>query len=351
MRTTHSQIYPLCKSPWCLSRLRTTCSLWSFVRTGIVEKIWEEELPRETVVNQVKEKEVPTHPSLPPHVDPKSADPGPRVQTAAPLLNGHGQDDSTDHGLSESSSLLSALSEVHPKSISWPPPKSLHHCLSPQLIPHRRPHPPRLLSQDRLLCSRVFPAPQLLITRSRKPYRIARLLGPRLRLRPLFPGAPPREFVRYRSRPQIRDTSTGGRSRINPCHSPIRTKQAQVDVSILADVQPVQDRDQASIDNNTITQSTPKVEAPTLTGSAAISEAKPSEDGSDNGVPILKHLRWKCMLELLHGRSARGKRSQDPERICFGRGLVAFGDLRLQDLMHSGLVVYIGSSWSKDMLQ
>ena len=37
--------YPLCASGWCLARLRTTCSLWSFIRTGIVDKIWDELLP------------------------------------------------------------------------------------------------------------------------------------------------------------------------------------------------------------------------------------------------------------------------------------------------------------------
>ncbi|TFY58639.1 hypothetical protein EVJ58_g6289 [Rhodofomes roseus] len=35
-------IYPLCTTHWCLARLRMTCSMWSFVRTGIVEKIWED---------------------------------------------------------------------------------------------------------------------------------------------------------------------------------------------------------------------------------------------------------------------------------------------------------------------
>ncbi|KAI1794421.1 hypothetical protein LXA43DRAFT_1080850 [Ganoderma leucocontextum] len=35
-------IYPLCTTGWCLARLRTTCSMWAFVRTSIVEKIWEE---------------------------------------------------------------------------------------------------------------------------------------------------------------------------------------------------------------------------------------------------------------------------------------------------------------------
>ncbi|KAF8068773.1 proline-rich protein [Lyophyllum atratum] len=43
--TQSSTIYPLCTNNWCLSRLRTTCTLWAFVRTGIVEKVWEEEVP------------------------------------------------------------------------------------------------------------------------------------------------------------------------------------------------------------------------------------------------------------------------------------------------------------------
>ncbi|KAJ7439685.1 hypothetical protein FB451DRAFT_1445661 [Mycena latifolia] len=38
-------IYPLCTSGWCLARLRTTCTLWAFVRTGVVERVWEEEVP------------------------------------------------------------------------------------------------------------------------------------------------------------------------------------------------------------------------------------------------------------------------------------------------------------------
>ncbi|KAH9941766.1 uncharacterized protein BXZ73DRAFT_41547 [Epithele typhae] len=39
---TRQSIYPLCSSGWCLTRLRATCSLWAFVRTSVVEKIWEE---------------------------------------------------------------------------------------------------------------------------------------------------------------------------------------------------------------------------------------------------------------------------------------------------------------------
>jgi hypothetical protein len=35
---------PLCTSGWCLARLRSTCTLWSFLRTNILEKIWEEEV-------------------------------------------------------------------------------------------------------------------------------------------------------------------------------------------------------------------------------------------------------------------------------------------------------------------
>ncbi|KAG8831725.1 hypothetical protein FRC18_006103 [Serendipita sp. 400] len=34
--------YPLCHSGWCVSRLRTTCELWSFVKSGIVERVWQE---------------------------------------------------------------------------------------------------------------------------------------------------------------------------------------------------------------------------------------------------------------------------------------------------------------------
>jgi Rab guanine nucleotide exchange factor SEC2 len=43
-RNSQSTIYPLCTSGWCLTRLRSTCSLWAFVRTGVIEKVWEEEV-------------------------------------------------------------------------------------------------------------------------------------------------------------------------------------------------------------------------------------------------------------------------------------------------------------------
>lgn len=32
--------YPLCRTGWCLERLRATCELWHFVRTGIVHVVW-----------------------------------------------------------------------------------------------------------------------------------------------------------------------------------------------------------------------------------------------------------------------------------------------------------------------
>ncbi|WVR04632.1 hypothetical protein IAU60_001643 [Kwoniella sp. DSM 27419] len=35
-----SKLYPLCKTGWCLERLRATCALWHFVRTGIVHVVW-----------------------------------------------------------------------------------------------------------------------------------------------------------------------------------------------------------------------------------------------------------------------------------------------------------------------
>ena len=35
---------PLCTSNYCLTRLRSTCSLWAFVRIGIVERVWEEDI-------------------------------------------------------------------------------------------------------------------------------------------------------------------------------------------------------------------------------------------------------------------------------------------------------------------
>ncbi|KAF8531838.1 hypothetical protein JB92DRAFT_1945332 [Gautieria morchelliformis] len=42
-QTQTTTVYPLCTTGWCLARLRTTCELWRFVRTGIIDKVWDEE--------------------------------------------------------------------------------------------------------------------------------------------------------------------------------------------------------------------------------------------------------------------------------------------------------------------
>jgi len=69
-------MYPLCTSGWCLNRLRTTCNLWAFVRTGIMEKVWEEAglvASRRTSTTEIpsgtepeKQQESPTPPQAPP---------------------------------------------------------------------------------------------------------------------------------------------------------------------------------------------------------------------------------------------------------------------------------------------
>ncbi|KAK8847414.1 hypothetical protein IAR55_005272 [Kwoniella newhampshirensis] len=35
-----AKLYPLCRSGWCLERLRATCELWHFIRTGVVHVVW-----------------------------------------------------------------------------------------------------------------------------------------------------------------------------------------------------------------------------------------------------------------------------------------------------------------------
>ncbi|EJU05747.1 hypothetical protein DACRYDRAFT_113794 [Dacryopinax primogenitus] len=37
--------YPLCQSGWCLARLRTTCELWGFVRRGVIDHVWDDDIP------------------------------------------------------------------------------------------------------------------------------------------------------------------------------------------------------------------------------------------------------------------------------------------------------------------
>ncbi|KLO14382.1 hypothetical protein SCHPADRAFT_914901 [Schizopora paradoxa] len=63
--------YPLCQGGWCLTRLRTTCSLWTFIRIGVVDHIWEEEVPPPAPP--------PVHPSL------NGTSPGRGQDRASPL--------------------------------------------------------------------------------------------------------------------------------------------------------------------------------------------------------------------------------------------------------------------------
>ncbi|KAJ3782323.1 hypothetical protein GGU10DRAFT_275813 [Lentinula aff. detonsa] len=61
-------IYPLCTSTWCLTRLRATCEIWAFVKSGVVEKVWEEDvlpLPSPTTHNASSgaSSNMPEHPS------------------------------------------------------------------------------------------------------------------------------------------------------------------------------------------------------------------------------------------------------------------------------------------------
>nr|XP_031860630.1 uncharacterized protein CI109_003961 [Kwoniella shandongensis]KAA5527702.1 hypothetical protein CI109_003961 [Kwoniella shandongensis] len=35
-----AKLYPLCRSGWCLERMRATCELWHFIRTSIVHVVW-----------------------------------------------------------------------------------------------------------------------------------------------------------------------------------------------------------------------------------------------------------------------------------------------------------------------
>lgn len=47
---TQGPVYPLCTSSYCLARLRATCSLWAYVRTGVVGGVWEEPSFNSTMV-------------------------------------------------------------------------------------------------------------------------------------------------------------------------------------------------------------------------------------------------------------------------------------------------------------
>ena len=53
-------------SGWCLARLRTTCTLWAFVRSGIIEKIWEEEILIPPASPSIPNQASGEKPALPP---------------------------------------------------------------------------------------------------------------------------------------------------------------------------------------------------------------------------------------------------------------------------------------------
>ncbi|KAG8925837.1 hypothetical protein FRC00_003558 [Tulasnella sp. 408] len=46
-----SQPYALCASGWCLTRLRATCELWRFVRTSVIDKVWDGEAQPSSAVS------------------------------------------------------------------------------------------------------------------------------------------------------------------------------------------------------------------------------------------------------------------------------------------------------------
>ncbi|KAJ3777721.1 hypothetical protein FB446DRAFT_680534 [Lentinula raphanica] len=80
-------LYPLCTSTWCLTRLRATCEIWTFIRSGVIEKVWEEDVPSvpspttHSGVTSMPEPP-PTHPSQPSHTHTSSAS---SVSAAPPI--------------------------------------------------------------------------------------------------------------------------------------------------------------------------------------------------------------------------------------------------------------------------
>ena len=60
-----AKLYPLCRTGWCLERLRAACELWHFVRTGIVQVVWHGDdgyvLPTEQAANS-EDAPTPTRP-------------------------------------------------------------------------------------------------------------------------------------------------------------------------------------------------------------------------------------------------------------------------------------------------
>ncbi|KAJ3933776.1 MAG: proline-rich protein [Lentinula lateritia] len=94
--TNTGSIYPLCTSTWCLTRLRATCEIWAFVRSAVVQKVWEEDVPVSNTMSGLPLPSTnpnmgpssnmpdppPTHPSQPPHAhtsNPSTSGPAPLI--------------------------------------------------------------------------------------------------------------------------------------------------------------------------------------------------------------------------------------------------------------------------------
>ncbi|WWD07650.1 hypothetical protein V865_005751 [Kwoniella europaea PYCC6329] len=53
-----SKLYPLCRTGWCLERMRATCALWHFVRTGVIHVIWHGDDGSATTSTTITIKEI-----------------------------------------------------------------------------------------------------------------------------------------------------------------------------------------------------------------------------------------------------------------------------------------------------
>ncbi|KZO95184.1 hypothetical protein CALVIDRAFT_538326 [Calocera viscosa TUFC12733] len=112
--------YPLCQSGWCLTRLRTTCELWGFVRRGVIDHVWEDDIPTNT--------------TPPPVVPPR------KRMTSRMGFWGMGSSDSVSALMAPSASAPGATGDVKPP---LPPRRhSEQPSAAPATPPRRRVPPP-----------------------------------------------------------------------------------------------------------------------------------------------------------------------------------------------------------------
>ncbi|ODO08748.1 hypothetical protein L198_00481 [Cryptococcus wingfieldii CBS 7118] len=83
----NSKLYPLCKSGWCLERLRATCELWHFVKNGIVHQVWASEDGTLTEVTTAVETVAPVAPAV--EVPPSSVAAPSEASSTAPAAAEH----------------------------------------------------------------------------------------------------------------------------------------------------------------------------------------------------------------------------------------------------------------------